>query len=747
MRLSGIYMPVTSTLLATVILAGTASAVVLEEVIVTAQKREQNLQDVGVSVTAFSGEQVRALGFTRSNDVMAQMPGVSFNSVASGGTFSLPTIRGVSQNDFSQTQEAPNAIYIDGIYMSFLTALNFALFDMERIEVLRGPQGTLYGRNATGGLFHYVTRKPTAEFEAYADLTYGSYDQIRSEAAISGSIAEGLSARLAFTSNHHDPWWENTAGEDRFDKDQYALRGHLLMEPDEDISLLLSVNAGAQNDLAGTYEGITGTADEFSRGVDTGGPHPWYGYEDVHEDAHKSAFNDVGFLDRKILSLAATLTWDFDDVTLTSISGYHDFEYEYREDCDGIPFEICEFGSGLSDAKQFSQEIRLNGDMDNLRWTFGGYYLSIDNDAFSSFEAPDFGGSPDAFHVVSDWETDTESWAVFGQVEFDFSPQLTLIAGLRWTEETKEHVAVTTCVDFPAVCAPGQVMYSFSDVNPLEVNPDTFLIGPPPDPALTKQDVGDWAGKIELDWRPGDDLLVYASVTRGNKGPGYNVPLDGLVGVGDTDFQEEVLVSYEVGFKSTLWDGRGRLNAAGFYYDYDDYQAFNLLGLTQFIQNRDAEMYGGEVELTLSPAEGWELLLGVSLLDAEVKDVPMPDLVTVLDVKPSQAPTVTINGLARKEWPMMNGMAAVQMDFNYVDDYYSGLVNAPTTHEDSYVIGNGRISYATGDGSWDIAMFVRNIANADIRNYTFDLQGFSATNLHSYQPPRWFGGQVRYTWQ
>lgn len=746
MRLSGIYTSVSIVMLAATILADTASAVVLEEVIVTAQKREQNLQDVGVSVTAFSGEQARALGFTRSNDVMAQMPGVSFNSVDTGGAFTLPTIRGVSQNDFAQTQEAPNAVYIDGIYMSFLPALNFALFDMERIEVLRGPQGTLYGRNATGGLFHYVTRKPTDEFEAYADFTYGSYDQIRSEAAIGGPIAEGIMARLAFTSDHHDPWWENTAGEDRFDKDQYALRGQLLIEPDEDISLLLSVNAGTQNDLAGTYEGITGDLDEFGRGVDVGGP-DFNGYEDMNRDAHTSAFNDVGFLDRKILSLAATLTWDFDNVTLTSISGYHDFEYEYYEDCDGTPFGTCEFGSGLSDAKQFSQEIRLNGEIENLRWTFGGYYLTVENDAFGSFEAPDFNGSDFAFNVVSDWETDTDSWAVFGQVEFDFSSQLTLIAGLRWTEETKEHVAATTCVDFPAVCAPGQVMYSFDDVNPLEVDPVTFLIGPPADPALTEQDVGDWAGKIELDWRPSDDLLVYASVTRGNKGPGFNVPLDGLVGVADTAFQEEVLVSYELGFKSTLWDGRARLNAAGFYYDYDDYQAFNLLGLTQFIQNRDAEIYGGEIELTLSPAEGWDLLLGVSLLDPKVKDVPMPDFVTVIDVEPSQAPAITVNGLARKEWPLMNGMAAVQMDFNYVDDYWSGLVNAPATNEDSHVIGNARISYSTGDGMWDIAVFVRNLANAEINSYTFDLVGFTGTNVHSYRPPRWFGGQVRYTWQ
>ena len=729
------------------------TAQVLEEVIVTAQKREQNLQDVGVSVTAFSGEQVRSLGFTRSNDVMAQMPGVSFNSVASGGTFSLPTIRGVSQNDFAQTQEAPNAVYVDGVYLSFLTGLNFALFDMERIEVLRGPQGTLYGRNATGGLFHYVTRKPTDEFEAYADLTFGSYDQIRSEAAISGPLGDTLKARLAFTSDHHDPWWENRTGEDRFDKDQYAIRGQLLYEPNDDVSFLLSVNAGAQNDLAGTYEGTPGGFDAFGRGIDVAGL-DFNGYRDPDGDAHVSSFNDVGFLDRKMLSVSGTLEWQFENVKLTSITAYQSFEYGYQEDCDGTPFNTCVFGSGLPDADQFSQEIRFSGEIDNnWRWTAGGYYLKIDNDATSIFNAPDFGGTAFAFHVNSDWSTDTESWAIFGQVEYDFNERWTVIAGLRWTEEDKSHIAETRCIDFPgivvgaAACPPGTAFYRFSELNALEVDPVTFVTGAPAAAAVTKQSVGDWAGKIELDYRPNEDLLLYASITRGNKGPGYNVPLDGLVSVADTPFAEETLTSYEIGFKSTLWDGKARLNAAAYYYDYNDYQAFNLLGLTQFIQNRDAEMYGGEVELTLTPAEGWDFLFGASFIDAEVKDVPLPDFVTIADVEPSQAPSFTFNGLARKQWPMFDGYVAVQMDFNYVDDYFSGLVNAPTTNEDSYVLGNARISYATGDGKWDVAFFVRNIADADIGTYTFDLTGFAGNNLHSYQPPRWFGGQVRYTWQ
>ena len=635
-----------------------ASAVVLEEVIVTAQKREQNMQDVGVAVTAFSGEQVRALGFTRSNDVMSQMPGVSFNSVASGGTFSLPTIRGVSQNDFAQTQEAPNAVYIDGIYMSFITGLNFALFDMERIEVLRGPQGTLYGRNATGGLFHYVTRKPTDEFEAYADLTYGSYDQIRSEAAISGPLGDSIKARLAFTSDHYDPWWENRNGEDRFDKDQFAARGQLLFKPDENISLLLSVSGGTQNDRAGTYHGVGAGTDEYGRGIDTGEPDPFFGYIDTDPDAHNSAFNPVGFLDRQIFSLSATLTWDFDNFTLTSITGYHDFQYEYKEDCDGTPIPTCEFGSGLSGSEQYSQEVRFNGELEKLRWTVGGYYLTIDNDSFGSFATPSFGPGEFAFDVASNWITDTESWALFGQVEFDLAPQWTVIGGFRWTDETKEHMGQTAVVDCGTlVCgetAPGSgiplpagtLLYHYNDNNPIELGAP--YAGTPD----TKQEVGDWAGKIELDWRPNDDLLVYASVTRGNKGPGFNVPLDGFLGVEATPFGEETLTSYEIGFKSTLWDGRARLNAAGFYYDYNDYQAFQLVGLAQLITNRDAEMYGGELELTLAPAEGWDLMLGMSLLEAEVKNIGMPDGVTVIDVEPTQAPSVTLNGLARKEWPV-----------------------------------------------------------------------------------------------
>ena len=165
----------------------------LEEVIVTAQKREESIQDVGISITAFSGEQLKAFGFINNTEVAAYTPGV-YISGNNGGHTQQFTIRGATQNDFADIAEAPNAVYVDEAYQATGQAQLFASFDMERVEILKGPQGTLFGRNATGGLVHYITKAPTKETEAYADVTYGSYDSVRAEAAVSGALSDTISA-------------------------------------------------------------------------------------------------------------------------------------------------------------------------------------------------------------------------------------------------------------------------------------------------------------------------------------------------------------------------------------------------------------------------------------------------------------------------------------------------------------------------------------------------------------------------
>jgi len=221
------------------------AAAVLEEIIVTAQKREQSIQDVPIAITAFSGRQLKELGFQDSTDIVNMTPGVAASGNI-GGQFLTFNIRGVNQSDFADLHESPNAVYIDQVYLSLMQSNKFGLFDSERVEILKGPQGTLYGRNATGGLVHYITRKPTDTFEAYADVTYGSYDQVRFEGAASGPLTANLKARAAILFNRHDEIFENqVAGvDDEWGESSITGRLHLLWEFSPSAEVLLTAFGG-----------------------------------------------------------------------------------------------------------------------------------------------------------------------------------------------------------------------------------------------------------------------------------------------------------------------------------------------------------------------------------------------------------------------------------------------------------------------------------------------------------------------
>ena len=196
----------------TAALAGTATAQTtsgLEEIIVTAQKREQSLQDVGIAVTAFSDKQIRELGFTDSTDVVAMTPGLIYTTPNAESSVINFFLRGVGLNDFADANENPVAVYVDDVYRPASGGLSFQLFDLQRVEVLRGPQGTLFGRNTTGGVVHFISKRPTEEVDGFVDLTYGSYNQIKAEAAFGGPIGDTVSGRLSAAMNKHDGWTEN----------------------------------------------------------------------------------------------------------------------------------------------------------------------------------------------------------------------------------------------------------------------------------------------------------------------------------------------------------------------------------------------------------------------------------------------------------------------------------------------------------------------------------------------------------
>ncbi|MDP2325046.1 MAG: TonB-dependent receptor, partial [Gammaproteobacteria bacterium] len=423
----------------------------IDEVVVTAQRREQNLQDVGISVTAFSATQVQDMGFVSTVDIAQMTPNLNY-TVPQGESSQINFfLRGVGLNDFADAQENPVAVYVDDVYKPAMGGLALQLFDIERIEVLRGPQGALFGRNSTGGVIHYVTKRPSEEFEAYADVSYGDYDQFKAEGAVGGAIADGVMGRLSLGSNEHDGWTNNrTAGvQDYNGSDSFAGRGQLLFQPSDQIDVLLSANHSKNDTEVGAWQHQSTKPGD---GGNTSLPLPadedfWgscpgcdaFGYADTDGDPWSGDYDRPGRVKVENTGYQANIDWTVNELRLTSITGYTEVERLQEEDADMNPF----LGAGQSlsfiaptfaaDTDTFTQEFRVAGEAENLRWLTGVYYF--DNQVDGHYQL-----NTDAIGFVqmdAQYTQDTESWDLFGQVEYDFADDWTLIAGLRWTDEEK----------------------------------------------------------------------------------------------------------------------------------------------------------------------------------------------------------------------------------------------------------------------------------------------------------------------
>lgn len=762
------------------------NAAVLEEVTVTAQKREQSMQDVGIAVTAFTGNQLDNLGFDNAQQITAMTPGVT--TIQPNGPSSYFTnIRGVAQNDFSgDHQESPVAVYVDDVYISAASGAGFQLFDFERVEVLRGPQGTLFGRNATGGLIHYLTNKPTDEFEGYAEVTYGDNDLVKLEGAVGGALGENVMGRLAFISNQHDGLMENVNGKDLNNGDDWAVRGHLLFNIGDNGEWLLSARAGEQDIDTAPFKHqsaranpVTGLGEHFNGPDLTGEGDSTIegGYQDPYSDPFKGSFDMIGYNEIETSGATSNLQWQFGDIDFVSVTDYSTLEKEYQEDSDASPNAFFHFYL-TSDVEQFSQEFRVSGSTDNSRWVAGAFYLNIDGEfsnggpAGNYFAAafPGFGlGGWESLGLHNPFDTETESYAVFGQLEYDFTENLTLIAGLRWSREEKEIEFHQYFADF---VTPQGLEYTTLDALGLggpiwTFTPDSVtnepggpafgypsITGDPDDAVIDKDLV---TAKLGLDWRASDDLLMYVSYNRGIKAGGFNAPLDATLfydGTRDPSemaFDEEVLNAYEVGFKWTFADGLARLNGAMFYYDYNDYQAFALESLTTYVFNTDAESAGFELELQASPIEGLDILLGVGYIDNTVEDAFRLVDGTPVDRDAVLTPDLNLNGMVRYEWPAFGGIMALQGDATYMGDHFFQLKNSPVGEEDGYTLANVRASWMTDDGSWTLSAYVNNVTDEEYRQMVFDLAGHPSAGgfgmyENAYGNPRWWGMSVKYAW-
>ncbi|MEX2489435.1 MAG: TonB-dependent receptor [Pseudomonadales bacterium] len=714
---------------------GLAHGAVMEEVVVTAQKREQNLQDVGISVTAFSGDQIRKLGFTDSVDVVDQTPGLSFGTPTAEGNNASLTLRGVGLSDFNDNNEGPVAVYVDDVYVSALSGVTFQLFDMERIEVLRGPQGTLYGRNTTGGLVHFVSAKPTTETEGYARLTAAENNQLKLEGVLSGSLADNVQARFSFAHNEHDGYVDNRfpGGDDPNDTDNNAGRLQIAVQPTEGVDLLFNIH-GSKNDAnMGAWQheatfspdgGVTSLALPANQNLYGTCPGcDAFGYRDRDGDPWAGEYDRDGALVIENSGGSISLEADVGGLTLTSITGFENFERFYEEDTDISPFKIVHNTYG-ADIDQFTQEFRLSGSGEGLNWVVGTYLYDQETDGAFQIDASGIG------FIIGDanYTQKTESWSLFGQMEYDLSEEWTVLAGLRYTDETRDLDYLSK--DLGGLLPPNfNTMFDFSE-------------------SISHDNV---TGKLGLDWRPRPGVLVYSSISVGTKSAGFNTGMldeTGLFGQtvrADVPYDEEELTSYEIGMKADVFDGRGRLNVTAFYYDYSDFQAFAFVNLNQVIFNTDAQINGVEVEFVTNPMQGLDISLGAAWLDTTAEDIPLNDASGITrDRDMILAPELSLNGLVRYEWPAFSGHLAAQVDFNYQSEAFFDIQNHPISESDAYDVWNARFSYSAPNDRWVVTAFVKNVFEEEYRRYTFDVTNLFGFNQVAFGRPRWAGVTFHY---
>jgi iron complex outermembrane receptor protein len=776
--------------LATLLAASTVTAIAqqvaasggLEEIIVTAQKRAQNSQEIGISLSAVSGDELNNLGVVQAADITKSMPAVVLTQPNGPSSFSL-AIRGVTQNDFADHQESPAAIYVDDVYVSQMAGLAFSLFDIDRVEVLRGPQGTLFGRNATGGLANFITRRPTDEDGGYVNVTFGERNLTRVEGALNGAVRDGVDARFSFQSNHYDPLFNNVAGgaDNAENGNDWAIRGQLLFKLPDDAQLLLIARRSREDVHAGSWEEYA--TKNVANGVDVFLPANENVYGTCNGCNASGLPNSGPFTIRDNISGYARLQTSgatakyiqaFGSTTFTVIGDYSKLTKNYQEDSDAAPYTLFEFFNG-SNVNQESLEFRLNGGDKKLNWTAGLYGLRIDGtydegwigpafftaQEFVSLTNPNNGGEgipgpwpygkapyfasggvpgPDGGipETKSPYALLTKSYAAFGQVEYRFTDLVGLTVGARFTGDKKDYQFSW----FPFEYFPQNA------ANPIRLLTPTkqFLLQ---SYANSRSD-NLWSGKAQLDFHVSQDMLAYASYNRGVKGGGYNAPLFPLTitDLSTLTFKPETLTSYEVGFKSEFLDHKLRWNGAAYYYDYKDYQALiYTVGLEQLILNANATHKGAETEIDWVPTDAWRFSAGLAYVDALVKNVAGragPAGPVYGDYTPGNAPRWTANALARYTFPFWNGHMALQVDGNYLSRFWFNLSDLPVVEQPAFGLANARVDYSPHGDKLDIGVSVENLADKH-----YGVMGFDNTSINGLAQvypgmPRWFKAHINY---
>lgn len=678
----------------------------VEKVVVTAQRRSQQSQRIGIALTPVTGDNLRDRGITIVNGLENVAPSLEVENQFGGGQPSF-TIRGVGFRDYATNNAATVGVYVDDVAYTLPSMTQGVLFDVDRVEILRGPQGTLYGRNTTGGAINFISRRPTPEFGAGFNAEYGRFDEFRAEGYVTGALTQGVNTRLSATAQQGGAWQINReTGEDLGDADRYAGRLLVDFELSDDVDLLLNVHGYSdQSDGLGPqlFRPFAGPP---ARAVHTGHRSTSWGTDPIFAGAVGIGTGDKPFKDNEGWGASATFRAALSFADVTYIGAYEHLDRREYNDWDATPESLAAV-LFQSDASIQSHELRVASNAEGpFSWIGGLYYSSeeldeIYNSGFTAAFGAGFGA------VRSPYTQEAETFGVFAQGEYRLSSEFNLVGGIRYETEERDLIDFGTF----AVCCG-----NFNFANGLAgvlVNRDTEF------------DEITW--KAALEFTPTDNLLYYASVSRGIKSGGFTTY--NTLNISQTDpFEPEELLAYEVGFKTDFAEDTVRLNGAAFYYDYTDQQiqsaiidpVFGAVG--KIVNAPKSHIYGGEVELLWKPAAELTITQALSYKTGEFDEfidvdiaaslgagAPFPTITRDLSGEKLGFPELGYSGSIIYERQTNLGFAyEAAFDYSYRDSLALPLLG-PVYKVDSYWLANASLAFRPDDTPWEFALWGRNI--------------------------------------
>ncbi len=705
---------------------------VYDEIVVTARKRQEQSHQVPIAITAFGREQLQSPLLEDISNLGDLAPNVDFNWTApfSGSSNAASVfIRGVGQNDFLLTTDPGVGIYLDGVYISRSVGGVLELTDIERVEVLRGPQGTLFGKNSIGGAIQVISRKPSEAFQGEIQATTGDYRRRDLVVSAEGRVMDNMQGRISVSSDARDGYVERLSdGTELGDIDRQSAKAVIAYQPSDRSEWLLSLDhtkqrqeAIAQTLLEVTPMTFTPHRDLFNALVAS----PDSPYDDrwltgnTDENHQDGPSQD----DLNVSGASLSLEHDFDWGTLTAISGYRRMSAVYARDSDASPYDYAH-STNRDSHKQFSQEFRVQGIAleDKLNWLAGVYYSR--EHGINQTEAILWSGLYAATGIAlldSDFDVNndirTRSGAVFSQISYAITEQLSATAGLRVTREKK----------------------AFS-VNNRKINSGEQVVGP----ATVDDEWTNSSPMVSLDYRWTPTLMSYLSYSRGFKSGGFN---GRQIFPGPVDrFDPEFAATTELGLKALLWDGRVNIQASLFDTDYEDMQ-FTVLdaGVIPVINNAaEAGIKGGELELALTGVNGFSARAGIGYLDARYESLD-PGVIITEDMDLVRVPRWNVHADLSYSWGLDNaGVIRLAGNANYKSKVYHDPTNVETIAQDGLTLVNASLDWRSRDEAWGVGVFVTNLT--DKRYFVSGASELASLGISeaNYAREREWGLQVNY---